>query len=343
DKRIYVRGTKVTPSVRPTLVHELTHALQDQYFDLGTREEKLGKVKDDPTTEQSVFDAMAEGDAERAADGYRSTLSAAARRRLARSEAADQGGIGKQLAKVPKVVLTMIGSPYVLGEALMQTVAVQGGNRSVDQLFRTPPKHEIVLLDPFRVLEHETGATTVPVPALASGEKKFESGELGALTWYLMLAQRLPLREALAAADGWGGDSYVGFDRAGTSCARVDYTGRSPADTTRMLGALRTWAAAARTPTRVSASGRLVHLESCDPGTAVLVKQDHSEDAMGMAATRAVLGVAFLRQGATPAKADCIATALVENFPVAKLRDPSYGHDDPAVLDRVRRLASACA
>ena len=344
DKRIYIRGMRLTPSVRPTLVHELTHALQDQYFDLGAREQKLGKSKNDDTTEESVFDAMAEGDAERTADGYRSTLTPAQLRRLARSESADQGGIGKQLAKVPKVVLTLIGAPYVLGEGLMQLVAADGGNTSVNRLFRTPPKHEIVLLDPFRVLQHETGATTVAVPKLGSGEKKFETGELGALTWYLMLAQRLPLRRALAATDGWGGDSYVGFERGGTSCARVDYAGRTSTDTARMLGALRSWAAAAPgAPTTVSASGKLVHLESCDPGKAVLVRTDHSEDAMAMVATRTGVGVTALRHGAPPARARCLANVLVDNFPVAKLQDPSYGRNDPAVLDRVRRLSQACA
>ena len=51
------------------------------------------------------------------------------------------------------------------------------------------------------------------------------------LTWYLMLAERLPLRESLAAADGWGGDAYVGFERGGDSCARIAYTGRTTAAT----------------------------------------------------------------------------------------------------------------
>src|SRR4030095_4110534 len=34
DRSVYVRGVDVTPSLRVTLVHELTHALQDQIFNL---------------------------------------------------------------------------------------------------------------------------------------------------------------------------------------------------------------------------------------------------------------------------------------------------------------------
>src|SRR5690606_32156756 len=34
EQVVYVRGTELTPGVRVTLAHELTHVLQDQHFDL---------------------------------------------------------------------------------------------------------------------------------------------------------------------------------------------------------------------------------------------------------------------------------------------------------------------
>ena len=46
DERIRVRGTELTPYVESVLVHELTHALQDQNFDLGKRFEELDKADD---------------------------------------------------------------------------------------------------------------------------------------------------------------------------------------------------------------------------------------------------------------------------------------------------------
>ena len=94
------------------------------------------------------------------------------------------------------------------------------------------------------------------MPKLEDGEKKFDSGEFGALAWYLMLAERLPLQDALATVDGWGGDAYVGFKRNGNSCARMAYDGDTPQDTKRMLSALRRWSAAAPgSPTKVSRAG----------------------------------------------------------------------------------------
>ena len=77
--------------------------------------------------------------------------------------------------------------------------------------------HEAALLDPLQVVARNTSATHVSVPALAPGEKKFADDEFGAQSWYFVLSQRLPLREALATADGWGGDDYVAFDRSGTT------------------------------------------------------------------------------------------------------------------------------
>ena len=42
-ERIRIRGTKLTPTVQSTLVHELTHALQDQHFDLEKRTGQAGE------------------------------------------------------------------------------------------------------------------------------------------------------------------------------------------------------------------------------------------------------------------------------------------------------------
>ena len=345
DKRISVRGETLTPAVRPTLVHELTHALQDQYFDIGDRMKKLDKEseKGPSTSESSVLQAINEGDAERVATLYRGTLTAAQRKALAASEKAQSDEADTRLKGVPKVVLTMVGSPYALGQGLVETVAADGGNARVDKLFRDPPTHETALLDPFRVLDGDAGATKVAIPKLADGEKKFDSGELGVLTWYLMLAQRLPLHEALAVADGWGGDAYVGFDRDKTSCARIDYAGRTAADTTRMLSALQQWVA--RVPgSRATAvrDGELVRFESCDPGKTVRIGKDESEDALSLAATRAALGAVFLRAGAQAPVARCAAGKLVDAFPVSKLSDPSFGAHDPAVITRVQRLVASC-
>lgn len=253
DKTITIRGSKLTAASRATLVHELTHAVQDQYFDIGDRLEKLRKGSGSgwSTAEYAVLDAIIEGDAERVAGRYRASLSAKQRRALDAGQKGEFTWADKELKRVPKVVVTMMTSPYVLGEGMVQAVAASGGNTEVDDLFRHPPAHESSLLDPFEVLAGHTSADRVDVPAVRAGEKKFDSGELGVLTWYLLLAERLPLRDALAAADGWGGDAYVAFERHGESCVRTTYRGRTRGAGKHMFSALRL----GRRRTRITGSG----------------------------------------------------------------------------------------
>jgi hypothetical protein len=180
-------------------------------------------------------------------------------------------------------------------------------------------------------------------PQLRAGEKKFDSGELGVLTWYFMLAERMPLRDALAAADGWGGDQYVAFDRNGESCARMTYTGRTSRDTTRMLVALRRWIAAAPgSPAQVRRVGHELSFQSCDTGKSSRVGRDASERALELVGIRANVGVGFLRQGAPEWSARCAATKLVRAFSFAQLTEPKLYEKHPAALQRARRIVASC-
>ncbi|HEU4811371.1 MAG TPA: hypothetical protein VFT00_04460, partial [Nocardioides sp.] len=160
DERITVRGETVTPAVRATLVHELTHVLQDQHFRVGDKLKELSKESEDGerTSAGDVLDAIVEGDAERIEDLYRDSLTAKQRKALdaARDEETDQAR--KQLKQIPKVLLTMLSSPYTLGQGLVETVAADGGNGAVDDLFYDAPTHETSLLDPLEVLAGDTDA-----------------------------------------------------------------------------------------------------------------------------------------------------------------------------------------
>lgn len=300
DQRITVRGTTLVPGARATLVHELTHALEDQRFGIGKRFDELRASKaDSASTELSILNGISEGDAQRVADQYKASLPARQRQAVEQGEKSDAARADAGVKGVPKVVLAIISSPYALGEALVATVAADGGNSAVDGLLRDAPTHESVLLDPTRQLLRDTGAKSIAKPALAPGEKKFDAGEFGAPQWYFMLAERMPLRDALAAADGWGADSYVAFDRSGTTCLRANYAGVTPAATATMYGALQQWARQSpASAAKVSTDGGVLRFESCDPGTSAAGGRDASIDALTLAATRNFVGAALIKQGA---------------------------------------------
>ena len=87
-KELFVRGDDTdSPEVRQTLVHELTHALQDQWFGLD-RPDLEKKEDDSPLGFQTVF----EGDAVRIQNEYLASLSKADQRKIATTEAAQAGG-----------------------------------------------------------------------------------------------------------------------------------------------------------------------------------------------------------------------------------------------------------
>lgn len=345
DKRITVRGTTITPAVRSTLVHELTHVLQDQHFDIGTRTKKLADDGEDGDTEDnqaSILDAVIEGDASRIETQYRESLSKKDQQALDASEAKQNKDASAAYEKLPKIVVTLESAPYTLGEAVVAAVAENGGNSDVDDLFTNTPKHEAALLDAFEVITGDTESDDVDLPGLADGQAKFASGEFGSLTLFFMLAERVPLKDALAAADGWGGDRYVAYDQGGTSCVKISYRGDTAADTTTMFSTLQAWSRAApKAPATVERVGDLVQFGSCDPGTDGPAGKDASQEALGLVASRTYLGVTLMDQGASPKVAGCLSDSLLRSFTVAQLNDSTLA-TDPAVQRRLQGLAAAC-
>ena len=344
DQRITVRGKKVTPAIKATLVHELTHVLQDQHFQVGDRLKRLQKQSEKGATDSAltVMQAIVEGDAERVRYLYQDDLPPRQRQALTAVQSRQSAEAQRRIKDVPPLVVTELSSPYALGPGLVRTVADDGGNGMVDTLFEHPPVHDSVLLDPYRVVVGQTGAAKVAVPKLGAGEKEFESGEFGVLTWYFMLAERLPLTQALAAADGWGGDSYVGYDQGDSTCAKLTFAGRAPADTARMVTALQQWAAASPGDPTVTTEGKLVHVVSCDPGTGVPGGTDTSSDALTMLALRASMTGSFDQAGLPVPVARCTANKLLATYPVAQLSDPDFGSGDPDFQARIAQLVNDC-
>ena len=337
DERIRIRGTEVTPAVRSTLVHELTHVLQDQHFDL---EEMTDSVEDDSSA-SSALDALIEGDARRIETKWRDGLSEEERKAVVESRKEQSQGTDSDdvdAPEVPEVLTTMMSAPYELGEALLAVAVEQGGDRAVDKLFERPPTTDEHQLDPWTLVEDHAVPLDVPTPKPAEGEESFDDGPFGAVMWMLLLAERIPVKRALTAADGWGGDGYVAFERDGVACVRVDYRGDTLQDLDQMGAALTTWVA--RLPeasASVKVSGSMLTFESCDPGPqATSVATKSSKDALLLALSRTYLSVNLVKGGLEEGVARCAADLLVREFSLKELNDPEI---DP---QRVRRIIAPC-
>lgn len=336
-ERVTVRGTELSLGVRSTLVHELTHVLQDQHFDL----ERLGQLPTDG--ENNAFLAVIEGDALRIESGWAAQLGRENREALMseRTQVADAVELGEDL---PGALLALFSSPYVLGEPFVSVVFDERAEEGVNEVLRTPPGTEEQLLDPYVYLAGDA-AISVDRPALDQGEEILEEGDFGALTWFLLLAEHLDPRQALRATDGWGGDAYVAYERAGRACVRSAFRGDTPADTEEMATVLEEWSSSVpANDASVSRRGEDVVLESCDPGTdAAPGGGGGAEQALLYPVTRTYFTLGALESGADQALARCIGTEFVLGLPMEELVDFNEVLADPqALAEQSQRAAQAC-
>lgn len=256
-QRIVVRGNKLSdPATRAVLAHELTHVLQDQYFNLA----KINRQAD--KEESSVVRALVEGDATRIGDAYEAKMSEADQ---AEADEKNRAGNGSATPLPPIYEVTVAGS-YELGSVMVALLKAFGGQGAIDDALKHPPVEDIVLIDPSALLDAPKW-TDVAAPAAAAGETQLgKSFPLGAWGLYLQLGSQLPAGEALRAAERWGGDKYIVFKRGNTPCLRTSIAGRNgSADARELAAALTRWATASGTAATVTQSDAMVTLTSCEP------------------------------------------------------------------------------
>lgn len=334
-KQVYVRGTDLTLDVKVTLVHELTHALQDQYFDLSRGDSMINSGA------QEGFQALVEGDAVRVQNDYVATLSPADQATYDQQDQAASDAANQSLATVPPAMVELFGAPYQLGPELLRVLVNQNGNAAVDAAFRSPPSTELQYFDPWVYIAH-TPAQHVAQPAAPTGTKKFDSGDFGALSWYVALTQRIAPPAALQAADAWAGDAYVAYTQNGKSCmaATVDAT---PAGLPAMTAVFTQWAQAMpASSVSVAPDPAGVKVTACDPGTSAgMAPVATAQDALVLPVVRTEFTIGAIASGGPVAVARCAGTKVVESFSEQQLEDPSTFTNASALL-RIRQLAAQC-
>jgi hypothetical protein len=258
-KHVFVRGSNLTPDVRVVLAHELTHALQDQYFGL----DRLG---DDNSGADTAFRALAEADAVRVEDSYVDSLSSADAKAFeaTRSQQAKDADI----PDVPEALIDDLSFPYVFGPAFVAALEDRGGNDAVDAAFRKPPQSEAQIVDPQSYLDGVT-VTKVPAPTLKSGQKRIEKPhDVGQVSMLEVLGDRLPYDQAWGALKPWTGDQGLTYRENGTVCFAGDTALKDPASADNFETAARAWAATMPAASVARVNPTVVDLRSCDPGPA---------------------------------------------------------------------------
>ncbi len=256
SRTLLVRGTAPTPFVREVLVHELTHALQDQWFGIDRPQLDTG------TDERAqAFSAVVEGDAVRIEDEYLASLPASQRARARLERDAATGVRGQS----PAPLSTILGFPYGAGATFVRALATVRGQAGVDAAFRTPPTTSAEILEPQRFLGGAAAAVHVAAPVPAG--PVIDRGVLGELRLRLLLDHAaatgaIHTADADAAAAAWHGDSYVAWSRGATACLRVALAAPPGADHALLRQALAAHAARASGVTLAETADTLT-LTSC--------------------------------------------------------------------------------
>lgn len=220
--------------------HELTHALQDQHFDLTKYLSSDGSLDEDAATARRF---VAEGDAtfvmlryamhEMLGDKLSSAVTGALRKQItafaamdldavkdmSRSQSAAFGAFGAfgtmdaeikkaidAMDDIPATVLVPLLDSYTKGALVALTAYEHGGWPAVDALYRDPPAsteqvlHPETKLFPTRERPHRVTLARTADPELAGNV-------LGELQWQIYF-ELWKSPHAAEAAEGWAGDRY---------------------------------------------------------------------------------------------------------------------------------------
>jgi hypothetical protein len=201
---VYLGSGSLDFSERFTLAHELTHALDDQTFDLTRLDPLTGHCQDERA--QAAL-GLVEGSAQ-----YFAAVA------IAQNPSIDLGDLLKEIAAaadsgnpppgVPRFVFDQQLWPYSAGEVFVASLVGSGGTAAVDHAFEHFPVSTEQVIDP------ATYPTDTPVPVSIpdiSGALGPQWGDLDAMTigeeW---LRGMLALRDGVSpdAATGWSGGGY---------------------------------------------------------------------------------------------------------------------------------------
>jgi hypothetical protein len=196
------------------LVHELTHALQDQAFDL------QHFLQDDPLSDEATArTALVEGDASLVMFDFFNGENGEKAAKPAVTPEADVPG-AKEMAAAPRWLRDTLEFGYLEGYLFCLSVRQKGGQKLLDSAFsQDPPRSSEQIFHPEKWHTRRDDPIVLPWPDLArelSGGRKVAEGQLGELGIGILLREITGDRQASeTAAAGWGGDRFAVYEKDG--------------------------------------------------------------------------------------------------------------------------------
>ena len=206
DGRLVVRleGRAIGSEQELTLAHELTHALQQQHFDI----ESLLEDAADNLDRGLAVSALAEGDATLLELLYLQANS------LPLPNVPDT----PVYDSAPKIIQELLLFPYTSGLRMLDHTSGDEDWSGINAAYRDPPRSTEHVIHPDKYLEGEAPLhVTLPDAGSTLGEDwtPIYSSVGGEFLIRHHLDSRLGTRDASEAAAGWGGDAFILYGDAG--------------------------------------------------------------------------------------------------------------------------------
>jgi hypothetical protein len=260
---------------RPVMAHELTHALQDQHFNLRRFEDW---PKHDSDAELAAH-ALVEGDASYLMIQYVVRNPA---RQLAffKSMVTSGASSTEQIDKAPRVLRDQLLFPYLQGMMFVTQVYKAGGWEAVSAAYKRLPQssEQILHEEKYRAGEAPQKVAVRDISAtLGRGWRMADHDVEGEWGLYGMLDEILQSSDASKlAAEGWGGDRcalFVGPQKESVVALKTVWDTERDAREFFDAYARRTTKRYGAEPTEVAAAGRQVWMT---PAGTVVVEQQGS-------------------------------------------------------------------
>jgi hypothetical protein len=251
---VYLGSGDIDMTERFVLAHELTHALDDQHFDLERLNSIAARCRDEQgLAALGVVEGSAQYFATQVLIQYPSLNVADALAMLAQL-AADPRVPGA--ARVPPFVQALQSWPYEAGQVFVTELVARGGTGAVDDALRAYP------VSTEQVLHPEKYPTDVPTPVdvpdlspwLGRGFADLDVMQVGEEWLRAMLRLRLDGGAADAAAAGWDGGIYRAWSDGTDVAVAMSTAWDSPQDADEFAQAATSWLDAG------PGSGRVLHM-----------------------------------------------------------------------------------
>jgi hypothetical protein len=234
---VFSGSKQPSPYERVTLAHELTHALDDQRFDLHRLDVLEQSCRDE---ELSALVSLTEG----------SAVVFSIRWLVANLSPEEQVEFQQEAssfepppASVPPFLFSLLISPYVHGQTFVESLLTRGGLPAVDRAFRDPPDSTEQVLHPDRYPTDEPQEVDVADLAVRLGEDwaPIDVYQVGEAWLRLLLELRLDPSAASRAAAGWDGGEYRAWAAGDQVAVLLQTVWDKPAEAGEFAGAMRSW------------------------------------------------------------------------------------------------------